>query len=266
MKPDHQRRVRIGGVPFDALNEHEVIEFICSRAAAGRGGWLVNPNVDVLEQVSRDGSLVPLISKADLCVADGAPVVWSSVLMRRRLPSRVPGSQLIWSLSSALADRGLSVYLLGARPEATRGACLKLTAKYPHLVIAGCSSPSVADASDPSTVDALASAVAEAEPSVVFMAFGFPKQERLMAQLARRFPSTWFIGSGASIDMAAGLFRRAPYPFQMLGLEWLWRLLLEPRRLGGRYLRRDLPFALSLLIRSAAVSRPGHAREQVHRG
>jgi N-acetylglucosaminyldiphosphoundecaprenol N-acetyl-beta-D-mannosaminyltransferase len=87
-----------------------------------------------------------------------------------------------------------------------------------------------------------------AQPDIVFVGLGFPKQERLIAAMAPVLPGTWFVGCGAAIPFAAGAVRRAPKWMQQAGLEWAWRLASEPRRLFRRYLIQDLPFALRLLI------------------
>jgi len=98
---------------------------------------------------------------------------------------------------------------------------------------------------------AAVAAVAAADPRLVFVGLGFPKQERLIENLRQALPGSWFLGCGAGIPMAAGVVPRASAFTQKLGLEWLHRLALEPRRLAGRYLRDDMPFALELLVRSA---------------
>ena len=100
---------------------------------------------------------------------------------------------------------------------------------------------------DTAASEAIRIALRNAASDIVFCAFGFPKQERLMARLSPEFPHTWFLGVGASIDFAAGYIPRAPLWMQRAGVEWLFRLATEPRRLAGRYLRDDLPFAIRLL-------------------
>jgi N-acetylglucosaminyldiphosphoundecaprenol N-acetyl-beta-D-mannosaminyltransferase len=102
--------------------------------------------------------------------------------------------------------------------------------------------------SDPRIVDSIRSRLTSVEPAIVYVGFGFPKQEILISQLATSTPNAWFVACGAAIPFAAGAIRRAPSWMQGAGLEWLYRLSKEPRRLFTRYIIRDLPFACGLLI------------------
>ncbi|GAB3863720.1 WecB/TagA/CpsF family glycosyltransferase [Dactylosporangium cerinum] len=112
------RRVPLGGLSVDPLTEAEVVSHVRSALARGEGGWIVTPNVDILRHVSRDPQLRAQLREADLVVADGTPLVWAARLAGWNLPARVAGSDLIWSLSRALAADGGSVFVLGGTPAA----------------------------------------------------------------------------------------------------------------------------------------------------
>ena len=162
-----------------------------------------------------------------------------------------------------MAGAGRSVYLLGGEPGTAARAEEALHARFPVLKLAGHLSPSFGFDTRPDEYDALCDEVVGAGPDLVFVGFGFPKQERVIARLRPRLPQTWFLGCGAAIGFVAGVRSRAPGWMQDTGLEWVHRLILEPRRLMRRYLLDDAPFAVRLLAGSARErlrSRPEGAR------
>jgi len=245
--------VTLGGLRFAALTEGEVVHRVRTALARGIGGRIATPNVDILRQAALDASIRKDLENADLLVADGAPLVWAARLSGTPLPERVTGSGLIWALSAGLAIDGSSVFLLGGDPASNGAgrAAARLLEHYPGLRIAGTASPRYGFDAEPRSLQKVLSRVVEAEPDLVFVGLGFPKQERLIEQLRPVLPSSWFLGCGAAINFVAGDARRAPVWMQRTGLEWAHRLASEPRRLGRRYLREDAPFAVRLLASSA---------------
>jgi N-acetylglucosaminyldiphosphoundecaprenol N-acetyl-beta-D-mannosaminyltransferase len=241
--PEH---ISIMGVRFDAMDERQLIDHLLTELNVGRGGWLVNVNVDVLRQITHGQKLADLVSSATLVITDGAPVEWAGRLSGQNMPARVPGASLLWSLSAAAAQHNRSIFLLGGRPGAGLEARTALRRSSPGLQVA-VYCPPFGFENDPIESAAVRAALRDAGSDIVFCAFGCPKQERLMAQLAPEFPHTWFIATGASIDFAANYIPRAPVWMQRAGLEWMFRLVTEPKRLAGRYLRHDLPFAVRLI-------------------
>jgi N-acetylglucosaminyldiphosphoundecaprenol N-acetyl-beta-D-mannosaminyltransferase len=186
-----------------------------------------------------------------LVVADGSPLIWAARAAGRPLPARVPGSDLIWSLSEGLANKGYSVYLLGGEPGTSQVAAAALTDRYPSITIAGQSSPPFGFDTRSDEYEAVCAEVIAARPDFVYVGLGFPKQERVITRLRGALPETWFMGCGAAIGFVAGVHSRAPRWMQRTGLEWLHRLGREPRRLMRRYLVEDAPFAARLLVGSA---------------
>jgi N-acetylglucosaminyldiphosphoundecaprenol N-acetyl-beta-D-mannosaminyltransferase len=176
------------------------------------------------------------------------------------VPERVAGSSLIRSLAEGLARDGRSVYLLGGQPagpgraDGAHRAAGALAAAYPDLCIAGYASPRFGFDYAPAEFEAVRREIVEAKPDLVCVGLGFPKQEYVIDRLRSDLPGAWFLGCGAAIDFAAGDRVRAPEWLQRVGLEWLHRLVQEPRRLASRYLRHDAPYALGLLG-SAALAR-----------
>lgn len=237
----------IDGVDFDVLDEAQAISRILEESAAGRGGFVITPNVDILRQLRRP-AFRGLAQAADLVLADGMPVVWASRLLRRPLPARVAGSSLIFTLSRAAAAANVSIYLLGGVEGAAERAAARLSGD--GVRVAGWMCPPFGFEGDANELEIIRHALADARPGVVYVGLGFPKQERLIVAFCETFPDVWFVGCGGSIAFAAGDIDRAPTGLQRVGLEWVHRLAMEPKRLARRYLIDDLPYAIGLLLRA----------------
>lgn len=233
------------GVPFRRWTEAGAVAEILAASARGEGGWVVTPNLSILRGLTQDAALRQLVRPAVL-VADGMPLVWASRLQHRPLPERVAGSSLVWTLSEGAAATGRSIYLLGDAPGVADRAARVLLDRFPELVVAGTDSPPFGAEATAEGFAAIRDRLLEGRPDVVFCAFGFPKQERLTERLRVDLPQAWFIGCGAGIAFVAGVVPRAPGWMQKAGVEWVFRLSREPRRLYRRY-AADIPFALRLL-------------------
>lgn len=243
-------RVALLGVELDAVREDECVRFILGELEAGRGGWIVTPNLDHLRRLVRDPSFRALCADASLKVADGMPLLWASRLQRTPLPERVAGSNLIWSLTGAAAAARRGVFFLGGDPGTAEAAARILAQRFEGLRVCGTACPAPGFESDAEALRALRATLAEARPDLVYVALGSPKQERLIADLRALLPQAWWLGLGISFSFVSGEVRRAPRWMQASGLEWLHRLVQEPRRLARRYLVQGLPFAARLLCAS----------------
>lgn len=249
-------RVKIGGIDLDRLSEAEVVRHVIGASKIGHGGWITTPNIDICRQAERDPAARALLARASLRVPDGMPLIWAACLSGQSLPERVTGSSLIFSLTAAAAANGRSIYLLGGEPGVPESAAAALSHRYPGTKVAGTSAPPVGFDDTPGKVTEIRDQLLAVEPDIVYVGLGFPKQERLIAALASTLPRTWFVGCGAAIPIAAGTLPRAPVWMRQAGLEWLFRLITEPRRLSRRYLL-DIPYAVRLLA-SCAIARIGH--------
>jgi N-acetylglucosaminyldiphosphoundecaprenol N-acetyl-beta-D-mannosaminyltransferase len=246
-----QRRVRMGNFWLDALTEREVTDRVREAWATGRGGSIIPVNVDVARTVHRQPGLAELLNAGSLVVADGMPLVWVTWVAGQALPERVTGATLMFSLSEAAAADGRSVFLLGGAEGVPEKAAQALSARFPGLRVAGVDSPPFGfDKTEEGLRQSIA-AVVTAAPDLVFVGLGFPRQEQLIGRLRQAWPGAWYLACGGGIPMAAGVVPRASPWVQRLGLEWAYRLLIEPRRLARRYLRDDLPFTIGLLARTA---------------
>lgn len=242
----------LSGIEFDPVTEAEVSDVILDGLGEGVGGTVVTANLDHLVLLRDDADMLRVYRAASLVVADGQPIVWASRVAGSPLPERVAGSMLISSLSERCADAGVSIALVGGGSGVAEQCSAELVRRFAGLEIALVAAPSVSDGPTDDEVANLADAVARSDASVIFLAFGTPKQEVLGAALAERMPERWFIGIGGAFDMVAGHRRQASPSIQRAGLEWAFRLVQDPRRLAHRYLRQDLPEVPGLFAEAVA--------------
>jgi N-acetylglucosaminyldiphosphoundecaprenol N-acetyl-beta-D-mannosaminyltransferase len=232
------------------LSRGQVVDHVFECLSRGVGGWLITMNVDHLHRYVSDAKIRTLCSGADIVVADGVPLLWACRLKQTPLPDRVAGSDLVWLLAERAARHGRSLFLLGGGPGVAEAAGRRLVERWPELRIAGTVSPWVSTIPEENEIAELRALLEAAKPDLVYVALGAPKQEFLIAALRESLPSTWWLGVGISLSFIAEDVPRAPRWMQRTGLEWLHRLLHEPRRLARRYLVNDLPFTLRLLVRA----------------
>jgi N-acetylglucosaminyldiphosphoundecaprenol N-acetyl-beta-D-mannosaminyltransferase len=242
-------RVALCGMDLACIQSAELLDHMFAELGSGRGGWVITANLDFLRRHVRDPAARAVYAGADVRVADGMPLVWASKLRGTPLPERVAGSSLVLPLCQRAGREGRSVYLLGGEPEANAVAAARLLEECPGLVIAGQSSPRISAEPTAAEIEQLRTELLAARPAFVLVAFGSPKQERVIAELKRVLPDAWWLGVGISLSFLSGHVKRAPVLVQRLGLEWVHRLVQEPRRLFRRYIVEDLPFAFELLGR-----------------
>lgn len=254
------KSIHLTGIRIDCMTEAEVVARLMSDLQQGRGGWVLTLNVDILRLMRERPELRKLSDKMSLVVADGMPLVWASRLQGTPLAARIPGSSLILSLSAAAARSGSKILLLGGSRPVAEKAAVVLTQENPGLRIAGILCPPLGFDQDPASMAALRKALIEVSPDLVYVCLGSPKEIYVIRELRKSLPSTWFLGLGGSVDIISGEIRRAPIWMQRAGLEWSWRLMMEPRRLFKRYIIHDFPFATRLLI-SAIRNRKQPRRE-----
>lgn len=255
-EPGH---VTLRGIRLDALTERGCVDHLMRELAAGRGGWVITPNLDHMRRAETDAAFRQMLAEADVVVADGMPLIWASRLQGTPLPERVAGSSLVWSVAEAAAKAGRSLYLLGGDPGAAEQAAVVLSKRYTDLKIVGTDCPEVGFDKQPGRIDEVVQKMLEAGPDIVYVGLGSPKQERLIRQVRVRLPHVWWLGVGISLSFIAGDVRRAPGWVQKLGMEWVHRLAQEPGRLAKRYLVHGLPFAARLLT-AACLQRAGIRR------
>ena len=254
-------RVRIGRIWIDDLAFDEALSAI--EELIGRGGAVFTPNVDHVVTAERNEEFRAAYEAAELSVADGQWVVWAARVLGTPLPAKISGSDLVLPLAKRLGARGRSAYYLGGAPGAAEAAAERLSREC-GLRIAGVDSPRI-DLRSPD--QAVVERVKAARPDVVFVALGSPKQELWIHRNREALRPAVLAGVGATLDFLAGQVRRAPPWISRSGLEWLFRLALEPRRLARRYLVDDPQFALIVLrtFREPQVRRITAAKQALGR-
>ena len=233
----------------------EALDECVALAKSGGGGAVLTPNVDHVCLAETNEALVQAYADAALSLADGMPLVWLSRAMGQPLPEKISGSDLVGPLVARAAREGLSVFLLGAKDGVGLRAADALKARHPELKIAGVLAPPLGFERDPAENASVLAAVTAAKPAFVLVALGAPKQELWIHAHHHALAPAVLLGIGATLDFIAGDAKRAPQLISRVGMEWLWRLAQEPRRLAHRYLVRDRAFA-GIALR-ALRRRPG---------
>jgi N-acetylglucosaminyldiphosphoundecaprenol N-acetyl-beta-D-mannosaminyltransferase len=256
-------RVWIWGVPFSPLTRAAAAELVMKLVEARRPSMFVTANTHYTMLTNHNPALGEVNSRAAFVLADGAPLVWASRLKRTPLPERVAGSDLIFDLCELAAARNYRPFLLGGGPGVAEAAAKQLVDRFPGLQIAGTACPSNVGASA-NECEELIEQVREARADLLFAALGQPKGELWLARHLDRLRVPACVQIGASLDFIAGRVRRAPPWVQRIGMEWAYRLSLEPVRLGPRYARNAGFLAKRIMVdlisrRSERIS-PGAAR------
>ena len=255
--------IAILGVPFDHVTIAEAIAQIETMIAARKPHYVVTANVDFLVQAHRDVELRRILLDADLVLCDGTPLVWASRWLGNALPERVAGADLVPQLMAVAAQKAHRVFLLGAAEGVAAEAAARLERQYPGICVVGHYSPPFAGLLDMDH-DAIIRRVREAQPDILLVSFGCPKQEKWIAMHHRALGVPVAIGVGATLDFLAGRVKRAPAWMQRSGTEWIFRLLQEPRRLFRRYATDVVCFLPALASQACRLARrphhPGHAQ------
>jgi N-acetylglucosaminyldiphosphoundecaprenol N-acetyl-beta-D-mannosaminyltransferase len=239
-------RVRVGSLAIDVVDFQGAIDAIDRLIGAKNGGTVFTPNVDHVVMAEHDERFRSAYAAAALSLVDGTPVLWAARLLRTPLPEKISGSDLVMPLLRRAAERGHRVYFLGGAEGVAELAKSKLEATFPGIRIVGTDASRI-DINALGEADEVAERISRAAPDLVLVALGAPKQEIWSHTRAERLKPAVLIGVGASLDFVAGIQKRAPRWMSKVGLEWLYRLAQEPRRLATRYLLRDPEFGLILL-------------------
>lgn len=247
--------VKIGGVAVDAVTLDGAVRRVVEHAAArGTPEYVVTPNAQHLALLQDSPEFRGAYDEAWMRVADGVPLVWASRALGKPLPGRVNGTDLFEAVCAAAAPRGIRVFLLGGKPGAAEEAARVLRERNPGLEIAGTCCPPMGFERDPAESERVIAAIRAAEPHVMFVGLGAPKQELWMQANRERAGVPVSIGIGGSFELVAGMVPRAPRWMQRYGLEWLYRLGREPGRLWKRYAVTNPRF---VWIVAREVLRPG---------
>ncbi|HEX4083309.1 MAG TPA: WecB/TagA/CpsF family glycosyltransferase [Chthoniobacteraceae bacterium] len=262
MNRDEPKTIVLFGVPFHDVTMDETLAEIDGIINRREPRYIATANLDFAAQASRDVELQRILMDAHMVLCDGTPLVWASRLLKCALRERVAGSDLTPRLMAHAAQKGYRIFFLGSDDRVLGAAKVKLEREYPGLQVCGILAPPYAKLLELDN-DTIAAQVREARPDILLVALGAPKQEKWIYMNHRDLGVPCSVGIGASLDFAAGKFSRAPVWMQVGGLEWLFRLMQEPRRLAARYYD-DFKFFVSAFLkqwrelRTSAPQQVGH--------
>lgn len=231
-------------------------------ARDGRSAYVCAANVHMAMEAVDSEAFRRTVNGADLIVPDGRPLVWALGLLGVRGAAQVRGADLLSAVAGACAEEGVPVGFYGGSPRTLAGLVRALEARVPGLRISCAISPPFRRLSEEED-EAFVREISASGARVLFVGLGCPKQERWMEEHRGRVPAV-MIGVGAAFDFHAGTVRQAPRVLQAAGLEWAYRLLQEPRRLLGRYLRHNPRFVAMLAAQALARGARGDSHTSLH--
>lgn len=249
--PSERDVANVLGCPVDRLGMDGTVERCRELIEAGGVACQVSVNAAKVVALRQDARLREIIARCEIISADGQSVVWASRMLRDPLPERVAGIDLMNRLLLLAESRGYRVYFLGATQQVLERAMARIRARHRQLRVAGFRDGYFTHEQE----DAVRAEIRAAAPDILFVAMSSPRKEYWLADNASGLGARLVMGVGGSLDVVAGDRRRAPRWVQRLGLEWLYRLVQEPRRLGRRYLTTNVRFLLLLAREEVARAR-----------
>ena len=236
------KRIEFMNAPMDAASMSETVAVIEDKVAANAFTQHVVVNVAKLVHMRSDTELAESVRSCDLINIDGMGVVWGARFLGHPVPERVAGVDLFYRLLEMSAARGFPVYLLGARPEVVEKTAQNVQRRFPGLKIAGYHHGYFWD-----DEAAMVETIRASGARLLFVAITSPQKENFINRWRDQLGVNFVMGVGGTFDVVAGRVRRAPRWMQRAGLEWLYRVIQEPRRMWKRYLVTNCTFAWLLL-------------------
>ena len=247
-----RRRHPVLGAPIDVISQRAAIEQIAAWAEHRESRTISVCNVHSVVTASREPEFMNVLQRSDMVTADGMPLVWMLRQQGHREQERVDGPDLMWEVCRDAQARGLRVFLYGSTPDTLEALERHLLRSFPNLLLGGAVSPPfrvLSDAED----EVMVRRIEESGAQILFVGLGCPRQEAWMLAHRGRINAV-MIGVGAAFDFHAGKLSRAPHWMRSSGLEWLYRLACEPRRLLKRYLITNSLFVWGALRQIAIGS------------
>jgi len=240
--PDLPPTAEVLGVPLALTDYEDTLDWIDDAVAAGHRGYVCVAATHTVMATEDDPTLRAAVLGADFTVPDGQPLVWALRALGHEVGDRVYGPDLMDRACARASRTGQRFYLYGGRNQGALAQLARvLRLRYPGLQIVGGYAPPFRALTD-AEEEAIAADIRRSGADVVWVGIGVPKQEKWMARMRHRLTTPVFVGVGAAFDFHAGLIPQAPGWMQQSGLEWLFRLAHEPRRLWRRYLRYNPRF------------------------
>jgi N-acetylglucosaminyldiphosphoundecaprenol N-acetyl-beta-D-mannosaminyltransferase len=217
----------IFGIPVNALTYQDAVDWVAERVAAGKSSWILAINPEKIMKALADEKLRRLLLQADLFIPDGIGILWAGKVLGKPFPQRVTGVDILVLLVKEAATRGWKIFLLGAPPGISQEVARGWELKYPGLQVVGHHHGYFKEEEEAQVV----SKISAAAPDLLFVAMGSPRQEQFIVNNRSVLGAPVCMGVGGSFDVLSGRKKRAPVWMQRIGLEWSYRLLLEPRRI-----------------------------------
>jgi N-acetylglucosaminyldiphosphoundecaprenol N-acetyl-beta-D-mannosaminyltransferase len=234
-----RERTDLLGCPFDRMTMQSAVAQCLEWCLGPRSPHtVITANAAILCSMRRDAEMQDACRRADLVVADGMSVVWASRLAGGSLPERVAGVDLMSRLLAAASGSRLSVYFLGAKPEVVDELVRRCGRDFPGLTVAG----SRDGYFGPAEEDAVIASIRQSAPHMLFVGMPSPFKDKWCERHRQALNVPVIVGVGGSFDVLAGYVQRAPRALQSMGLEWSWRVAMEPRRMWKRYLVTNSEF------------------------
>ena len=238
---------------FNRMPADEAVSILLERLLQRRGDRIYYANAHTIVTAAQNPQLAKALENSDLILADGSGVCWGSALLGTPLVHNLNGTDLVPTLFTSGALKGLSVYLLGAKPGVAEAAATKQLEAYPGLAIVGTTNGYFPAKETQKVLED----IRNARPHLLLVAMGVPLQELWIDQYAGQLPGISCMGVGALFDFMAKRVPRAPKAIRLIGMEWLWRLANEPRRLWKRYFIGNSIFC-GLIIKAALETKWGN--------
>jgi N-acetylglucosaminyldiphosphoundecaprenol N-acetyl-beta-D-mannosaminyltransferase len=236
-------RIEMFGCPMDVASMDETVEFIRQRIDGHQFTQHVVVNVAKVVHLQGDASLAESVRGCDLVGIDGMGVVWAARLLGYEVAERVTGIDLFGRLIGLAAESSLPVFLLGGTADVVQASVASLSARFPGLIVAGYHHGYFWD-----DEEHVVEQISRSGARLLFVAISSPKKEQFISRWRETLGVDFAMGVGGTFDIIAGKVRRAPGWMQASGLEWLYRVIQEPRRMWRRYLVTNLAFA-GMLVR-----------------
>ena len=240
VRPD---KVEILGLPVDRLTMAQTLSLLEEFVASKAPHLVVTADAAGIVQAQSDSDWNSIFRSADLATPDSIGVIWAAKKRGRPIAERVSGVDLVERICALSADKGYRIYFLGAEPGVAERAAEKMRLKYPGCNIVGARHGYFPAESD----EIVAQEVAEAQPDFLFVAMGIPRQDKFIRSTQEIIRAPVAMGVGGSFDVFSGKAKRAPKLFQSLHVEWLWRLLLNPKKIAKA---KNLPKFVWMVLRS----------------
>ena len=221
-----REKIDVLGVAFDNVTMQEAVDAAYALQSEKRAAYVVTPNPEIVMCCREDAEAADAVSGAALTIPDGIGVIYGAKILKTPLKEKVPGCDFILALMDRMQAEERSVFLFGAKPGVAETAAENLRKQFPRLRFVGTNDGYFTD--DAPIIEKINAA----SPDLLLVCLGAPKQEKWMHANAPKLNAGLMVGAGGSLDVYAGTAERAPLGWQKAGLEWLYRLLKEPKRIG----------------------------------